>query len=501
MKFYQKSRIFSVIFGIFLIFGLLTFNVKAEEGPPTPEEAFDGHNFEENYWDINVFNNSNWDAPEVNNETSWLDNTWNIKWIKEGNFEMGMLAFINKTHYEMGEYSTYTTPTQFWWQHFWENGTEILIASMHCAWFGFGDNVIANDIYDNGEQINPFFYMGMTTPEMRNIVGIKSNPKTESFPLQRSVNESIITYTWGYNYSDIIFYIPKIEEINGKRIFKWDFNYEDPGSYIYGSSAIGNQTYISYTYTLEVDTEKGESTLYQNYEAGKFDTLMIKPNETSDWIQVHDGEQGYMPDDWALALGTWSFIWADQDWALADLAEGEINATTHKPGLTEVNLILNQSNAFDFKFNQKPTYDLTDINDTTTNTYPVYYESLDIESDGEFINFISGMLPLMGDFARLIISYAINQTNHFTYGVPYEDAWDSFAPDEAAAFFITSYPKFGESGGGKLVHDPVFVAYFEVSALVNQESIPGYALEILIVASIAGITIVLIPKKKVKKIA
>ncbi len=49
--------------------------MKAEEDPPTPEEAFDGHNFEENYWDINVFNNSNWDAPEVNNEISWLDNT------------------------------------------------------------------------------------------------------------------------------------------------------------------------------------------------------------------------------------------------------------------------------------------------------------------------------------------------------------------------------------------------------------------------------------------
>jgi len=49
MKFYQKSRIFSLIFGILLIFGLFTFNVKAQEGPPTPEEVFDGHYFEENY--------------------------------------------------------------------------------------------------------------------------------------------------------------------------------------------------------------------------------------------------------------------------------------------------------------------------------------------------------------------------------------------------------------------------------------------------------------------
>ncbi len=35
-------------------------------------------------------------------------------------------------------------------------------------------------------------------------------------------------------------------------------------------------------------------------------------------------------------------------------------------------------------------------------------------------------------------------------------------PDDAEAFFITSYPKFGESRGRTLVHDPIFVAYFEV---------------------------------------
>ena len=107
MKSFLKSRIFAVIFGIILVFGLFTFNIRADDGPPTPEEAFGpGHTFEEGYWDTNVFNNSRWDHPEVNNMTSWLNNTWNIKWIKEGNFEMGMVAFVNKTHYEMGEHST-----------------------------------------------------------------------------------------------------------------------------------------------------------------------------------------------------------------------------------------------------------------------------------------------------------------------------------------------------------------------------------------------------------
>jgi len=106
--------------------------------------------------------------------TSWLNNTWNIKWIKEGNFEMGMLAFINKTHYEMGEYSTYTTPAQFWWQHAFLNGSEILIASMHCAWFGFDDTIVPDDNYTDGESISPFFYMGVANKRMREEVGIYS---------------------------------------------------------------------------------------------------------------------------------------------------------------------------------------------------------------------------------------------------------------------------------------------------------------------------------------
>ncbi|KKK45516.1 MAG: hypothetical protein Lokiarch_09290 [Candidatus Lokiarchaeum sp. GC14_75] len=501
MKNYQKSRTFALIFGIVLVLGLFTFESRAQGDLPTVEELFGpGNTFDEGYWDTMVFNNSRWDHPEVDNMTSWLNNTWNVKWIKEGNFEMGMLAFINKSHYESGEQSTYTTPTQFWWQHVYLNGSEILIASMHCAWFGFNDNN-SNDLYDDGEEINPFFYLGATTSEMRDIVGIKSNPKTVTAPLQRSVAGSVITYTWGYNYTDIIFYVPRTNHSDNGTIigFEWGFQYEDPGTYIEGSSAIGNQTYISYKYTLEIDTALGESTLFQDYETGNFGTLMIKENETADWVEVSDGDQGYMPDEWALALGTWSFIMAGQDYALTDLAKGEINASTHKTGLTEVQTTLGGTHAFDFKFSQKPTYEITYLNGSTMGTYPVYYESLNVNDDMEFIEFVSGMLPLMGDFAKLVISYAINQTNQFTDGIPFDDAWNSFKPNETAAFFITSYPKFGESGGGRLVHDPVFVAYFGVSG--EEGSIPGFPLEILSAVLVIGAASLVVRQRKFKKIS
>jgi len=79
MKSYQKGRIITVIFGMILILGLFSFNAKAQDGPPAPEDAFNGHTFDENYWDTDVFNNSNWDHPEVRPEVSWEDNTWNIK--------------------------------------------------------------------------------------------------------------------------------------------------------------------------------------------------------------------------------------------------------------------------------------------------------------------------------------------------------------------------------------------------------------------------------------
>ena len=128
MKNYNKTRIFTLALFLLLILNASWIEVKGNgSGPPTPAEVFDGHDFSENYWDINVFNNSKWDHPDVNNMTSWLNNTWNIKWIKEGNFEMGMLCFLNKTDWDSdgGKIVTYTTPAQFWWQHAYKDGKEI----------------------------------------------------------------------------------------------------------------------------------------------------------------------------------------------------------------------------------------------------------------------------------------------------------------------------------------------------------------------------------------
>ncbi|MFW9969520.1 MAG: hypothetical protein ACFFDF_04915 [Candidatus Odinarchaeota archaeon] len=495
MKSYQMSRFLALIFGCILITGLSTFNVKAQEGPPNPEEAFNGRTFDEHYWDEDVYNNSVWDHPEVKPEVSWQDNTWNVKWMKEGNFEMGMLAFLDKVVEESGDDVIYTTPAQMWWQHAYLNGSEIYIASMHCAWFGFADKN-NTDAYEDGEEITPFFYMGSNNTELRETVGIRSNPETKAQPLEHSVSGPIVTYTWGYNYTDIVFYVPKINHTLTGFGFDWGFNYSDPGTYIDGSQVIGNQTFVYYEYTLEIDTSSGIAILYQNYETGKFGTLMYRENETASWVEAHPGEEGYMPEYWAMCLGTWSFIWAEQDWSLTDHAVGEINATVHKTGLTTVETTLGGAHAFDFKFSQKPTYHLTHHNGTDMGDRDVLYECLDVNADAEFIEFVSGMLPLVGEFGRLISCYAINQTNRFVDGIPFDKVWNDFEPNKTAAFFITCYPDYGEGQGGALKHDPVFTAYFSVSA---EPSIPGFPIEILTIASLIGITVILISKKKIKK--
>ncbi len=499
MKSYQKGRIITITFGTILILGLISFNAKAQDGPPAPEDAFNGHTFDENYWDTDVFNNSIWDHPEVRPEVSWQDNTWNVKWIKEGNFEMGMLAFIDKVHEENGETVKYTTPAQMWWQHAYLNGSEIYIASMHCAWFGFADKN-NNDAYDDGEEITPFFYMGSNSTELRDTVKIHSNPKTTATPLQRSESGSIVTYTWGYNYSDIVFFVPKVKHFAAYpgSGFEWGFNYSDPGSYINGSNVIGNQTYIYYEYTLEVDTDLGIATLYQNYETGKFGVLMNATAKGGPWVEVHPGDDGYMPEYWAMCLGTWAFIWAEQDPLLTDLEVGEINATCHKTGLTTVETKLGGTHAFDFKFEQKPTYNLKHLNGTDLGERDALYECLDVNNDSEFIDFVSGMLPLVGEFGRLISCYAINQTNRFVGGIPFDDVWDDFEPNKTAAFFITCYPDYGEGQGGELKHDPVFTAYFEVAE--EKPLIPGFQIEILTIALTIGIITVIFLRKKSGKV-
>lgn len=493
MKRNKSCLVSGFILGFLLTIGMVSQSV-AQGDPPTPSQLFNGHDFTENYWDINVFNNSYFDHPDVDPMVGWLNNTWNIKWMKEGNFEMGMLAFLNKSHWQDGKVVTFTTPAQLFWQHAFLNGSEILIASMHAAWFGFEDEN-DNNYFDSGEDVSPFFYMGSNTNEVIS-TGIISNPKAIATPLQRSVSGSTITYTWGYRYTDIVFFVPQINYTLSVPEFDWDFNYSDPGTYVDGSHHIGNQTYIQYEYRLVVDTTIGEATLFQDYESGEISAMVYRDKRTDAWTRAAPGDH-WIPLDWALCLGTWSFIMAGQDYALTDLAVGEINASVHKNGLTEVKTTLGGVHAYDFKFSQKPTYEITNINDSTTTEHPVYYECLDINSNMEFIEFVSGMTHLVGDFGRILVAYAVNQTNHFTYGIPFEEAYDIVEPNKTAAFFITSYPEFGESGGGKIVHDPVFKTFFTPT---GSEKIPGYPIATLLVTLMLGIAIVLISKRKIRQL-
>jgi len=105
------------------------------------------------------------------------------------------------------------------------------------------------------------------------------------------------------------------------------------------------------------------------------------------------------------------------------------------------------------------------------------------------------MTQLVGDFGRLLVGYVVNQTNHFIHGIPFDDAYNATDPNNMAAFFLTCYPEFGLYGGGKLVHDPVFIAYFTPD---EQTAIPGYSFIIFAFSITLGITIVLVNKRRIK---
>ncbi len=489
----MKKNYISLVSCFFLTFvlslGIDSMFVIGDEGPPSQGMLFNGHDFSENYWDIMVTNNSNWDHPDVDPMVSWFNNTWNIKWIKEDNFEMGMFAFMNKTQWDMGKENVFTTPAQMWWQHGHIAGSEILIATMHSAWYGFGDKN-HNRFYDEGtEELTPYFFMGANTQEVRD-TGIISNPKTITYPLERSVSGSIITYTWGYKYENVIFFVPNIDRDAPTPYFDWGFNYSDPGTYVDGSHHIGNMTYFEYQYILEIDTSAGVSTLYQDYETGKIDNMVYRDNISASWTFASYPDDHWVPTDFAMCLGTYSFIWAKQDWALTHLG-GAINRTFHGSGLSTVETYLGGVHAFDFRFSQKPEYTLTNRSSVISGTYNVSYECLDVASDSEFVNFVSGMTDLVGKFGRLIVGYVINQTNTFIHGIPFEDAYNQTDPENMAAFFVSCYPEYGAYGGGKLTHDPVFVMYFSVSS-----AIPGFSIFFTLSFLILGISVVMLEFRK-----
>jgi len=488
-KYYNLITVF--LLSLLLYSGIYSVFVLGDD-PPSQGLLFNGHTFSENYWDIMVSNNSNWDHPDVDPMVSWLNNTWNVKWIKEDNFEMGMFAFMNKTQWDMGEENLFTSPAQMWWQHAHIAGSEIIVATMHSAWYGFGDHN-HNRVYDEGtEELNPYFFMGANTQDVRD-TNLTSNPKTTAYPMTRSVSGPIVTYNWGYKYENIIFFVPNINRTSPTPYFNWGFNYSDPGTYVEGSHHIGNMTYFEYLYTLEVDTSTGVSTLYQDYETGEIDSMVYRDDPMDDWAFASYPDDHWVPEDFAMCLGTYSFIWAGQDWALSHLG-GEINRTIHESGLSIVETYLGGVHAFDFRFSQKPVYTLTNKSNLVTGSYNVSYECLDVVHDSEFINLVSGMTELVGEFGRLIVGYAINQTNTFVHGIPMEDAYNQTNPQNMAAFFVSCYPEYGAYGGGGLSHDPVFVMYFTTS-----KEIPGFPLFVILSSMSIGISIVIIISAKKRK--
>ncbi|MBD3254563.1 MAG: hypothetical protein GF383_05695 [Candidatus Lokiarchaeota archaeon] len=503
----KKQVYLSLIFivGSLIALSVLVSPIKAEnDGPPTQEEVWGiGNTYAKNYWDTMIFNNSNWEYPGINNMTTWLNNTWNMKWIKEGNFEMGMLAFMNKTMYDNGEEISYITPAQMWWQHAFKNNSEVMVAAMNSAWFMFKDNVVSDDYYTDGEEIAPFMYFGGNTAEIRN-AGIYSEPKVDASALKRKVIGSKVEYSWSYNYSNIIFFSPYVNDSTG--LLDWGFDWADPGTYLDGSTIIGNQTFIYYEYNITIDKTAGKAFMEQSYISGEIDTVLGRNSQGDDFTTAQ------IPEEFALCLGTHAVLMGKHDPVLNETEGiGEINATTYQTGIKTVETSLYGTHAFDFMFSQKPTYDIKNASTTgEEGTYPAKYACLDTTNDN-FTDYISGMLPLVGDFAKLVVAYTINQTNRMTNGVSFEDAYDYFDTEtDSAAFFITCYPQFGNYTGGRIDHDPTFTAFFDPdsgSAAISGDddddddnggaaAIPGFPVEFLAIVLICGTGFIYLFRKK-----
>ncbi|MFX0060293.1 MAG: hypothetical protein ACFE8J_18505, partial [Candidatus Heimdallarchaeota archaeon] len=237
----------------------------------------------------------------------------------------------------------------------------------------------------------------------------------------------------------------------------------------------------------------GEATLYQDYELGEIGAMAYRDHQSDPWAMA-DYDDHWVTENFSLCLGTWSFIYADQDWALTT-PFGSITRENHTTGLNEVVTTLGGLHAFDFKFSRKPEYQIANATEITFDTHNVSYQTMDVSTDAEFIDFVSGMTDLVGEFGRLVCAYVINQTNQFTYGIPMEEAYNETDPQNMAAFFVTCYPEYGEYRGGSLIHDPVFTAYF-----TPKGAIPGYFTAILCFSVFLGVCIVLISKKKFKVI-
>lgn len=494
-----------------MLFSYPISQVKAD-GPPSPDQVFidshgTGHNFTENNWDIMSFNNSHWEVDDpsmdINNMTTWVNNTWNIKWISEGNFEMGFLAFMNKSGDENSAHMTAYTPGQYWWMHYYYQGHEMLIGNMLTAWFGFED-ANHNRQYDDGESLTPYFYMTLNSSDFNYtaVPGLDAHTSVDVTPMTRQVEGSKIIYSWAYNYSDICFYVPKVNHTNHENPFQWGFEYQDPGKYMDGSSGFGVQDFIYYRYTLTLDSSLNKVTLQNDYISGDIKKLYLRDDNSSSFTLTSPTNPKYIPNDWALCVGNWAFIMAgvDRDYEFLDTTGSAINTNITNHGLTTVSAVVTGTKVFDYDFSQKTNYTQYENGNPSNHTSnSVLYQSVAIEGNDEFLKLVSGMSDLIGGFAHLMISYAINETNHFVNGIPFEDAWDIFDPNDTAALFVSCYPEFGEYKGGRIEHDPTFTAFWTPGTTWGQTSpgIPSYPLaSIGIFAAIGVIYVVHTIKKK-----
>jgi hypothetical protein len=220
-------------------------------------------------------------------------------------------------------------------------------------------------------------------------------------------------------------------------------------------------------------------------------------NESNDmWLVTSPGQPNYIPANWTLCIGHWVFINTaiDTTYWLETPEGSEVNATSHTSGLSTVQTKVAGVRAFDFAFSSKPNYQIQNITEPAIPhdipSYPAVYEALDV-NDNEFTNFVSGMTQLIGDFGRLITCYVINQTNNLLGGIPFEEAWEKFAPNQTAALLVVGYPEYGQYHGGKVVHDPIYIAYYE-----RDQAIPGFSIILVGFGTVIAVLVILSLKKQ-----
>ncbi len=460
-----------------------------------------GHTFAEKYWDINVFNNSKWSNPYYDDH-NWLNHTWNVKWINEGDFEMGMVSFINYSGDAAGsaERCTIYSPLQFWWMHYFYQGHEAYVANLLSAWFGW-DDANSNRAYDAGELIVPEFLFTVNDSHFRNDSLFQPrlpNPNNTviASPMVRTATDTKITYTWSFNYTDMCQFTPCVDPVTHD--FPWGFKYEDIGSYFSGSVALSIFDFVYYKFTLVLDSTLQRVKLYSDYIYGDIEQCWVRNAMTDPYIEVDP--RTAIPAKWTMCSGNWAYLLSGTDPQSTYGPGGQpINATTTQAGLSTVHTTVGGEEVFNYDFGSKPTYTMRERGNPSNSTVDnAMYGSVGYQSGDGFLNFIAGMSQLAGNFTMAVGAYAINQTNRFTGGVPYDLAFQAMNPNIGSLWmYMVGYPKYGEYCGGRLEHDPVYVAFWTPpSEDPNDQGIPGTPVEILLAFTFLGIAFIVIHQRR-----